>query len=227
MFNQKNKSKIRFLFLVVALGLIWYLSRYVKIDIQSVEDYLKSLPVIYSSVIYVLLYVVVTFFIFFSKDVFWLAGAVIFGAYLSGLLVCIAEVINAFVLFGLARRMGRDYVEVKLGRKYHGIDEKLGKLSFFWIFVFRAAPLIPYRFMDLGAGLTSISFRRYLTAVIFGSPFKVFWIQYILAGVGAAVFNNPSKLIEYFMKDKMIFSLSLVYPLLAILVVWKLLPRKN
>jgi len=225
MHNHKNKSKIKFLGLVIVLGLIWYLSRYLNLDTKAIEDALGEFPVLYSSIIYVVLYVIVTFFVFFSKDVFWLVGAIVFGPYVSALLVWISEIINAFVLFNLARKMGRGFIESRLDKKYHHLDEKLGGLSFFWLFVFRAAPLIPYRFMDLGAGLTKITFRRYLMAVIFASPFKIFWIQYVLAGVGASIFSSPSMLVEYFMKDKVLFLVSLVYPLLVVLVVWKLIPR--
>ncbi len=223
--NNKNKSKIKFLGLVIALGIIWYLSRYLNIDTKAIEDALGEFPLVYSSAIYVALYVVITFFIFFSKDIFWLVGAVVFGPYLSALLVWIAEIINAFVLFNLARKMGRGFVENHLDRKYQRLDEKLGALSSFWLFIFRAAPLVPYRFLDLGAGLTKIAFRRYLLAVIFASPFKIFWIQYILAGVGASIFKNPYALAKYFMRDKILFSVSLIYPLLAVLVIWKLIPR--
>jgi uncharacterized membrane protein YdjX (TVP38/TMEM64 family) len=164
----------------------------------------------------------VTFFVFFSKDVFWLMGAVLFGVTLSTVLICIAEVINAAVLFNLARHLGRAYVQKKVTGRYKELDEKLGRINFFWLFVFRAAPLIPYRFMDLGAGLTRIHFRRYITAVILGSPVKMFWIQYILYGVGKSIFDNPAVLVDYFVNNKGLLLISLVYVALVIMAVVKI-----
>lgn len=220
--NKREKHEIEFLVLVLAIASLWYFGRFLQIDTSGIEKSLKAFPLVYASVLYILLYVIITFFLFFSKDVFWLMGAVLFGAGLSTLFICIAEVINAFILFHLARRFGRTYVEKKISGKYKHLDEKLGKINFFWLFIFRAAPLIPYRFLDLGAGLTKIDFRRYIAAVIIGSPIKMFWIQYILYGVGKNIINNPTALVEYFLHNRTLLMFSLVYILLIILVIIKI-----
>ena len=220
--NKREKHEIEFLILVLAIASIWFFGRFLHIDTQAIEKNLKAFPLVYSSVLYIILYVIITFFIFFSKDVFWLMGAVLFGAALSTLFICIAEVINAFILFNLARRFGRAYVEKSISEKYKHLDEKLGRINFFWLFIFRAAPLIPYRFLDLGAGLTRINFRKYLSAVIIGLPVKMFWIQYILYGVGKNIINNPYALVEYFLHNKALLLFSTVYILLIILVVLKI-----
>jgi uncharacterized membrane protein YdjX (TVP38/TMEM64 family) len=170
--------------------------------------------------------VVVTFFVWLSKDFFWLAGALLFGAVFSALLVWIAEIINAFILFYLARCLGRGYVERSLAERYRKLDGKLGDLSFIWLFIFRAAPLIPYRFMDLASGLTRMPFKRYLAAVILGSAFKIFWLQYVLAGVGKSVFDNPAVIIEYFLSNKTLLMLSLIYPIFVI-AVWLKIKAKD
>ncbi|MFA4842600.1 MAG: VTT domain-containing protein [Candidatus Omnitrophota bacterium] len=219
---HKRRSKIKFLFLLAVLGLLWYGGRFINFDPETLEASLVTLPLAYSGLLYVGLYVAISFFIFFSKDFFWLVGAMMFGPYLSAFLIWVAEMINAFILFYFARHMGRSFVDHHLDEKYRHLDDKLGRLSFFWLFIFRAAPLIPYRFMDLGAGLTKIHFRRYLSAVVFGSPLKIFWIQYVLAGVGRGIFGKPSVLVDYFLSNKPLLYFSLLYPLLVILVIIKL-----
>ncbi len=219
---KRYKHEIEFLILVIAITVFWYLGRLFHIDTEAIERSLKGSPLLYSSIIYIILYVVVTFFIFFSKDLFWLMGAVLFGVTLSTVLICIAEVINAAILFNLTRHLGRAYVEKRVTGKYREFDEKLGRINFFWLFIFRAAPLIPYRFMDLGAGLTRIHFRKYITAVILGSPVKMFWIQYILYGVGKSIFDNPAILVDYFLNNKGLLLLSLVYVGLVIMAVLKI-----
>ena len=220
--DKREKHEIEFLILVLVIASIWFFGRFLHINTQGIEKSLRAFPLVYSSVLYIALYVIITFFIFFSKDVFWLMGAVLFGVALSTLFICIAEVINACILFNLARRFARAYVEKSISEKYKHLDEKLGRVNFFWLFIFRAAPLIPYRFLDLGAGLTRINFRKYLAAVIIGSPIKMFWIQYILYGVGKNIINNPYVLVGYFLHNKTLLLFSMVYLLLIILVVLKI-----
>jgi uncharacterized membrane protein YdjX (TVP38/TMEM64 family) len=217
-----QKNKIKFLILVIALFLIWLLGRYFNLDIQAIRKSLEGYPLIYSAVIYIILYVVISFFVFFSKDLFWLMGAILYGAALSTLFICIAETINACILFYLARSLGRNYVWKTLTGKYKNFDEKLSNIGFFWVLVFRAAPLIPYRILDLAAGLTNIKFRKYLLAVILGSPVKMFWIQYILTAVGANFFKNPSLTISYFTQNPALLIFSFIYIILIITVIIKI-----
>ncbi|MCX5706796.1 MAG: VTT domain-containing protein [Candidatus Omnitrophica bacterium] len=218
---KKYKRELGFLILIIGLLLFWYLGRYIPLNIPAIQSALSKFPLVLSSILYVVLYVVITFFIFFSKDFFWISGALLFGPFLSALLICIAETINAFILFYMARLLGRAYVEKQVSKKYQYLDAKLGRINFFWLFIFRAAPLIPYRFMDLAAGLTRISFKRYILAVILGSPVKIFWIQFILYAVGQSVVTHPAVLAEYFLSHKTFFLFSLVYIILMGLAVFK------
>ncbi|MFH1413367.1 MAG: VTT domain-containing protein [Candidatus Omnitrophota bacterium] len=217
-----NKQFIKFFILVIVLILIWYLGGRFPLDAQRLEDSLKSLPILYSGLLYVILYAVITFFVFFSKDLFYILGAVLFGAYLSALFIFIAEIINAFVLFHFAKMLGRAYIEKSFKKDNNNLDERLGRINFFWLFLLRATPFVPYRFLDLSAGLSKINFKKYLAAVILGSPLKLFWIQYILSGVGRGVLNDPSALMEYFLHNKVLLVFSLIYLVVAVAIIGKL-----
>lgn len=221
----KYKHEFEFLALLIAFFLIWYLGRYFHIDTEALQKALQKFPLFYGALLYIILYVVVTFFVFFSKDVFWLIGAILFRPVLSTVFICIAETINAFILFFLARRFGRGYVEKSVAEKYKYLDDKLGHIGFFWFFIFRAAPLIPYRFLDIAAGLTKIPFSRYLAAVVLGSPVKMFWLQYILFGVGKSMLDNPYILVEYFLQNRTLLMFSFLYLSLVIMAAWKLKPK--
>jgi uncharacterized membrane protein YdjX (TVP38/TMEM64 family) len=214
--------RLKFFIFIIAIALTWYLGRFFHIDIKGLEGSLGRFPILYSGLAFIALYVIVTFFIWFSKDIFRLAAAVLFGAYLSTLFVWAAETVNAFVLFYAARYLGRDFVAEKLGAGQKNLDEKLTRVNFFWLFLFRAVPLVPFRFLDLGGGLTKISFRRYLLAVVLGSPLRIFWVQYVLAGVGESVFTKPDALAAYLLANRVLFSFSLIYVLLVILVALRL-----
>lgn len=204
------------------MALTWYLGRFVNFDSQAALIFLKKVPFFYAGVIFVILYCTVTFFIWFSKDAFKLLGAVLFGAISSTLFIWAAEIINAFILFNLSRYLGRDFAEKTLKEKFNNLDDKLGRVSLFWLFLFRVAPLIPFRFLDIASGLTTISFRKYLAIVILGSPIRIFWVQYVLTGVGKNIFTNPYALSEYLVQNKTLFIFSLAYLILVILVLFKI-----
>jgi len=220
--SARYKNKVKFLVFVICLALLWYAGRLLRIDTEVLGKSLNRFPVLYSGIIYVILYVIVTFFIFFSKDIFWIEGALVFGPYLSTLLVIIGEIINTFILFHLARYLGRNFVEHHLKKKSETLDDRLANVNFFWLFVIRVVPLIPYRFLDLGAGLTRIHFRRYFVAVLLATPIRVFWIQYILAVVGKDIFNKPEILVGCLLQNKILFIFSLIYLILVVLVAFKL-----
>jgi len=215
-------QKIKFLIFILSILLVWYLGIFFHLDTVPIENSLKKFPLLYSGVIFIILYVVVTFFIWLAKDILRFMAAVLFGAYLSTLFIWIAETLNAFILFYLARNLGRGFVENQLRANRSNLDDRLGRINFFWLFMFRATPLVAFRFLDLSAGLTKMSFKKYLLAVVLGSPLRIFWLQFILAGVGKNIFNRPEVLTEYLLRNKAILFSSLIYILLVIVVVQKL-----
>jgi len=215
-----NRNK--FLIFIIAIVLLWYLGQAFHIDAQGIENYFKRFPVVYSGILFIILYVIVTFFIWLSKDVFRFTAAIVFGAYWSTLFIWIAETANAVILFYCARFLGRSFVENSLKGGVKNLDQRLAKINFFWLFMFRATPLIPFRFLDLACGLTPIAFSRYMWAVIFASPLRIFWVQYILAGVGKSIFSDPAAFSGYLSQNPTVFVFSLIYILVVFLVALKL-----
>jgi uncharacterized membrane protein YdjX (TVP38/TMEM64 family) len=220
--QNKNHNQIKFLVFITTLILFVILGRYFRVDTATIQNTLRKFSFFYAGILFIILYCGVTFFIWLSKDIFRFVSAILFGAYLSTLLVFIAEVINAFILFFFSRFFGREFVKNSLKGKYENLDARLSQVNFFWLFMFRAVPLIPFRFLDLACGLTGMPFKIYLIAVILGSPLRIFWVQYVLAGLGKSIFNNPYALVEYLLNNKTLFIFSFVYLLLVILVAVKL-----
>ena len=217
-----NRGFVKFLVLISVIALMFFLGRFFHLDDEALKSFLNGFPVLYSGIIFIILYVLLTFFVWFAKDILRLTAAVVFGAYLSTVFICIAETVNAFILFYLARYLGRDFVEGFFKRGLKNWDRKLSGINFIWLFLFRAVPLIPFRFLDLSMGLTGISFRRYISAVIIGSPLRIFWLQFILAGVCNALLLNPYIIIDYFSSNLWIFLVSFIYLILVIVLAVKL-----
>jgi len=221
MADMHKYDKIKFLIFIIAVILLMALGSRFPIDTAGLQQALTQLPFWLEGIVFILLYVLVTFFIWFSKDVFRLVSAILFGPLLSSLLVFIAELINAAVLFNFSRFLGRGFVEESLKNRSNNLDERLAQANFYWLFLFRVTPFIPFRFMDLAAGLTKMSFRRYCAVVVLGSPLRIYWLQYILAAVGKNIFK-PQVLADYLIGNKPAFILTLVYILLVVLVFFKL-----
>jgi uncharacterized membrane protein YdjX (TVP38/TMEM64 family) len=67
-----------------------------------------------------------------------------------------------------------------------------------------------------------MKFRKYFAAVLLGSGLKIFWIQFILYGVGESVISDPNALLEYFHNNQPIFLFSLLYLVLVGMVIYKI-----
>lgn len=223
----QQASKIKFVSFVIIIILLMVIGNFFHIDIERLQISLLKFPVLASGIIFVILYVVITFFIWLSKDIFRITAALLFGPFISTVFVFIAELINAFILFNFSRFFGRGFVEEHLKGNFKNLDEKLAQSNFAWLFIFRAVPLIPFRFMDLACGLTKISLRKYIIVSALGSAPRIFWLQYILAAIGKGILTKPQATINYLMLDRTAFIFTLVYLALIIVVVIKLRIKNN
>ncbi|MCF7916255.1 MAG: VTT domain-containing protein [Candidatus Omnitrophica bacterium] len=209
----RDKPYIRFILFILFIILLVALSQFFSFDYTAIDNFIKQLSPIWAAIIFILFYIIGTFFIWYLKDPLKIVGAICFGAYLSTLFIYLAEIINAYIFFKISKIGGKDFIAKKAKGKSKKIYEKIGKMNLGWIFLLRAIPLIPYRVLDLGFGLSKISFRRYLLVVVLASLPRIFWIQFILASVKDFSWQN---LTIYFSKNTMIFWASVVYLLLTI-----------
>ena len=216
MINNKALKFVLFLFIFAAC---WYLGRVFDFDVSYYQEFLSKYPLALSGLIFVLLYVVTTTFVWFGpKDILRIASAILFGAYVSTVFVWIGEMINAVVMFYLSRILGREYVRQRLGVKSGDLDKMKDDPSFFGIAAWRINPLVPFRLMDLGYGLTRTSFRKYFCAIIIISFFRILWLQFILAGIGTGLFEDVSAMLDYFLANPAVVRYSGLY-FLAVIVV--------
>lgn len=214
-----NKKVLKFIFFLIIFAACWYSGRIFKGDVTSIQNLLSGYPLALSGSIFVILYVGTTTFIWFGpKDVLRIASAILFGALVSTLFVWIGEMINAAVMFHLSRILGREYVQQKFRVRSQELDRMKDNSSFLGVFAWRINPLVPFRLMDLGFGLTKISFRKYFI-VIFGiSFFRILWLQFIIAGIGVNLLKDIGAMQEYFYSNPKIIYYSVIY-FLAVIVV--------
>ena len=207
--------------LFIALGRVFYL------DQNAFESLFLRLPLWFSGMFFVLLYVGLTFFIWVGpKDVLRIAAALAFGPYISTLLVWVAEAINVVVLFNMSRRLGRDYVGGRLKGRMLRVERAVSESGFWSIFFLKLTPVVPLRFLDLGFGLTGISFKKYWTISALATPLRIFFLQFFLA-LGVEMIMDPSRLQTYLYSHPFIFRVTTGYLLLSVVMMFVVKGRGN
>ena len=94
-----KQSQIRFIVFLIALTILLVLGNFFAIDQAKIDSFFKTIPLGFSSLAFIIFYIIGTFFLWYLKDPLKLIGAVIFGAYISTILIYIAEIVNAFIFF--------------------------------------------------------------------------------------------------------------------------------
>jgi uncharacterized membrane protein YdjX (TVP38/TMEM64 family) len=121
-----NRKFLKFLLFLSIFLVCWYLGRVFQFDVAYYQAILSRYPLALSGLIFVVLYVATTTFMWFGpKDVLRISSAILFGAYISTVFVWVGEMVNAVIMFHLSRVLGRDYVQQRLGVK----PEKLDKMK--------------------------------------------------------------------------------------------------
>ncbi len=209
--SHTKPHQIRFLILILLAGCFLALSPFIHIDQQVCQDYLKRFPVFWSALIFIFLYVGLTFLVWVGpKDVLRVAGAFLFGPYLSTVIVWFGEMGNACVMFSLSRHFGRGYIAEKLPGQMERVDQIMAGKSGWGIFFAKFFPVIPFRFLDLVCGLTRISLKKYLLISAVASPLRIFVIQFFVA-LGVDTILNPAKLSVYLQGHPAIFLAVVLY----------------
>ncbi|MCK5180636.1 MAG: TVP38/TMEM64 family protein [Candidatus Omnitrophica bacterium] len=215
--SRINSRGLKFILFLIILTVCWYLGRVFDVDVAYYQGILARYPLALSGLIFVALYVVTTTFIWFGpKDVLRISSAILFGVYVSTVFVWVGEMINSAIMFYLSRVLGREYVQQRFRVKAGELDKMKDDSSFLGVAAWRINPLIPFRLMDLGYGLTRISFKKYFCAIVIISFFRILWLQFILAGIGTSLFQDISAMLDYFLANPVVVRYSGIYFLVVI-----------
>lgn len=221
---SRLSTVVNFSLLIVCVIIFLNIGRFFQIDEAWYQSLLTGVPLLVSGGIFIILYVVLTSLIWIGpKDFFRLSSALIYGAYISTVLVYIGEVINAVIIFTLSRKLGRGFVESKLKGRMKQLDQTFADASFWWIFTMRLF-VVPFRFLDMGCGLTPIPLRKYLLIVVTASPVRLFLFQYLLT-LGADMIRDPLRLAEHLADHPWILGMNFVYAVGIVFVLFLLKKR--
>lgn len=214
-----TEPRVRFALLLLFVIAFVILGSLVPVDKETINAFLKRVPLVYASVAFTFLYVFGTFVVWYLKDPLKVVGAIVLGAYLSTLLIYIAEIINACIFFQISNSLGKDYVERSVKGRFKRSYERIDDINTGWIFLLRAVPLIPYRVLDISFGLSKLPLKKYILIVILASLPRIFWVQFILAGIKGFSMNAA---VAYFNQNNVVFFLSLAYFVITLIVAFRI-----
>lgn len=150
---------------LVALGLAlragWF-------DPGRVKEFILSFGVL-APVIWGLLYLAAVF-IPYATTVMTVAAGLAFGVVWGAILTYGVTLFASLLPFTVARRLGREWVERKLGNtRVEKYVELINRHAFLILFYLRLIPSIPYEVQNHIAGVTRITYRHFLLASALGN----------------------------------------------------------
>jgi uncharacterized membrane protein YdjX (TVP38/TMEM64 family) len=119
-----------------------------------------------------------------------IAGGLAFGVFPGTLYVLTGAMIGATLDFYLASRLGRGFVERKLGRRVmESIDGVALRMGAKLIFFTRLCPLFNFKWVSYAAGLTRIPYRTYAVWSLLGTLGPTIAVLY----VGDVLVTHPAR----------------------------------
>ncbi len=207
----------------ILLALVGF-GAFIDFDQKFWMEYFQKVPLPIAGVLFVAAYVGITFFVWFAKDLFRIVGAVTFGPYWSTLFILVGELLNATIFFHMSRNLGRSYIAELFHIKEGDLNKAKPHGGVWHIFLLRSLPIIPFRIIDLAYGLTTVPFRKYFVVSAFAMPVRIFWVQFVVAALGGAIFDL-NRAMAYFEKNIFALWLSFFYLFFSLAAV--LLLRKR
>jgi len=167
------------IFVVLGFFLYSYLTKgffYSLVNFNQAEliSFLSSFKEI-SFLIYILLIIIAIIIAPIHPFIFYVAGGIVFGPYLSWALTMIGVTIGSSIVFKLSKRYGRSFVERSVSKKninrFDKVSDKYGSIS---IFLLRVNPLTSSDIWSYIAGLTKIKFWKFLMWTLLGLAPAIF-----------------------------------------------------
>lgn len=111
-------------------------------------------------------------FVFFPSTVLFIAAGLAFGPLLGTLYSVIGGSAAALITFALARALGREFVQGRLPARLQRLQRDSWGAGL--VFLLNLVPLVPITAVNYTAGLSKMSMRGYLLAVVAGLTPRAF-----------------------------------------------------
>ncbi len=146
---------------------------------SDIQEFLSSLG-FFAGFIFILLVVLEVIIAPLIPLVLYVAGGLVFGPFLGGILVLIGNLIGAYIVFKLVKKYGRSYVEKNVSKnKLKKFDKFSHKHGAFSLFLLRVNPITSTDIFSYLYGLTNISLKKFLLATGLGIAPLIFIQSYL------------------------------------------------
>lgn len=97
-------------------------------------------------------------FVPFPAELLAISNGMVYGPYWGVVITWVGAMLGAFLAFGLARALGRPFVEMVVSKKnWHKVDDFAARQGWGVVFLSRFVPVISFNLINYAAGMTRIS----------------------------------------------------------------------
>ena len=213
-----DKTKITLLtaiIILVALFFVFDLGQYFNLEYlkekQAVMDAYYEREPVTTTVIYFLLYVIITGLSLPGAAILTLAAGAIFGVLWGTVVVSFASTIGATLAFLFSRYLFRDAIQGRFADKLTAINRGMAEEGAFYLFTLRLVPIFPFFIINLVMGLTPIRVLTFFLVSQVGMLAGT--IVYVNAGTQIAKIEQLKDILS----PELVLSFALlgIFPLLA------------
>lgn len=148
-------------------------------DVEALRDYILSYGA-WAPIVSAGLMVLQALLAFLPSFILAFANGLAFGAFWGGLLSLASAAVAAAISFGIAHALGRTLVEAMVGRQSLGVADKwFVRYGAYAVLVARLIPVVSFDAISYAAGLTRMSFLRFLLATTVGMAPATFVYSYL------------------------------------------------
>ncbi len=139
---------------------------------------------VWSAVVYMGAYAVAVAICLPESAIFTVAGGLLFGIVLGGVLAIAGSTLGAVMLFLAARHHLADARAAHAGTFFDRIRRRLARDGFHYLLALRLIPAFPFWLVNLAAALCGMRLTPYLAATLIGIIPGTFVFAWIGAGIG-------------------------------------------
>ncbi len=92
----------------------------------------------------------------------------LFGPVWGVVFAALAATTGAILCFLIARGLGRDFIQARLGARLRKLDDGLATRGFRYMLFLRVLPFVPFVGISYGAGVSRVRFESYVLATLLG-----------------------------------------------------------
>jgi len=164
--------------LIVLLLAMLAAARADLLDPQNMRDFIVGFGYL-APMAYALIYVI-AIFIPYGTTIMTVTAGLAFGTLWGSLLTFCVTIFASLVPMTVARRLGRDWVERRIGRtRARQYADMINNNAFLVFFYLRLIPSLPYEMQNYVAGISRISYTQFMLASALGTGPIIFILGFL------------------------------------------------